>query len=156
MELTDTEKKDILLKAGAEIISNEDWTYVPCLESAGDFANFVKLPEEEKNKYYQPVPPEDVRVCGFKPEDLVSFILDDNSMYPDYFQGDELYIAYREPLQDGRDFAVMVNDKILIRRINIQGEMIELVPVNMEYSRETYRKDDIRWLGRVCGHSREL
>ncbi len=77
-------------------------------------------------------------------------------MYPDYFQGDELYIAYREPLQDGRDFAVMVNDKILIRRINIQGEMIELVPVNMDYSRETYRKDDIRWLGRVCGHSREL
>ena len=52
--------------------------------------------------------------------------------------------------------AGLADDQILIRRINIQGEMIELVPVNMEYTRETYRKDDIRWLGLVCGHSREL
>lgn len=158
MKIEDEEKLNILLNASGKKFPKENWKSYPVFESMTAALEFDKLPQEKKDKYFncEEVPYDEIVHYGHKLDDLIKFIMEDNSMYPRLMQKDELYVAFRDPIKDGDISVVMVKDRIVVRIVYMHGDTVELTAENSDFSTETYPEADVTFLGRVCGYSREL
>lgn len=83
-----------------------------------------------------------------------------DSMYPLYMEGDVILIEVTTDVQSGDDIVAFVgyDNEATLKRYHKKEDHIELEPLNREYPRKSYGKDDppIRILGKVREIRREL
>lgn len=76
-----------------------------------------------------------------------------NSMEPEYFEGDILFVKQQPTVEDGQLGIFMVNGGALFKKYHISDSGVELISLN--YKEHPVRKisenDDYRCLGRVIG-----
>lgn len=155
MNMTDDEKLKLLLANGAERFPREDWITVPIVDSLRTYQKELEASGFES----EVIPYEKATMYGCKLDDLVIYVMNDDSMYPSAFKNDELYLAYRKSPEEGQIAAVLVDgsaDGIKIRGIRYGNGSIDLVPVNENFQTETYPLEEVSILGLVCGYRRNL
>lgn len=159
MKMTDDEKLELLLANGAERFPHEkNWYTVPVFSSEENLSENQKAFEAPGFKS-EAIPYEKVTMYGCKLDDLVIYVMNDDSMYPEILKNDKLHLAYRKSPNEGQIAAVMIDgaaDGIKIRKIGYGKETIDLIPLNENFQTETYPLEKVSILGLLCGCVREL
>ncbi len=75
--------------------------------------------------------------------------VEDNSMYPLIKKNDEIKLLISDRYVNGDILLININDNTVIRQAVFLGNDIELIPLNKEYETKTYKKEEIKILGKV-------
>lgn len=75
--------------------------------------------------------------------------VEDNSMYPLIKKNDEIKLLISDRYVNGDILLININDNTVIRQAVFLGNDIELIPLNKEYETKTYRKEEVKILGKV-------
>lgn len=75
--------------------------------------------------------------------------VEDNSMYPLIKKNDEIKLLISDRYVNGDILLININDNTVIRQAVFLGNDIELIPLNKKYETKTYRKEEVKILGKV-------
>ena len=133
MELNDEEKLNYLIAAGGK----------PCAILSGTAGDSGQQ--------------DAVSVYG--EENLVKISMPDEGMYPNFWEGDKLTIAFREEVREGDMAAVAIsgtNLPVTVREVNYDRDNIWLIPQNDRFPVDCCSPDRVRILGKLVAMSRDL
>lgn len=66
-------------------------------------------------------------------EDTICITVRGQSMYPKIEDGDKIVVRRQESVDNGRVAVVMIGDEAVVKRVNFDGERLELTSFNPEY-----------------------
>lgn len=75
--------------------------------------------------------------------------VEDNSMYPLIKKNDEIKLLISDRYVNGDILLININDNTVIRQAVFLGNDIELIPLNKKYEKKTYKKEEVKILGKV-------
>jgi SOS-response transcriptional repressor LexA len=131
--------------AGSYRFANKSHTYkIPVLgwAHAGQASNYDELPQS-----WQRMIPTDCR-------DAKAFAvsLEGDSMEPMFRDGDMLVLMPSQQIHNGCMAVVrLVSDGVLLRRVEIRGDRLRLVPINPRYEVDEVGMDEVSWVYPVWG-----
>ena len=114
-------------------------------------AGFCSMPIKEYEDGYQSIPTDQLR--GYAAGECCLLRVRGDSMYPRIVEGDIVLIHVQQEVECG-DIAVVFNgdDEATIKKFNINGDKVELIPANPEYKTKVFTKEEaknIRIYGKV-------
>jgi repressor LexA len=69
----------------------------------------------------------------FDVEDTICITVRGQSMYPKIEDGDKIVVRRQESVDNGRVAVVMIGEEAVVKRVNFDGERLELTSFNPEY-----------------------
>ena len=69
----------------------------------------------------------------FDVEDTICIIVKGQSMYPKIEDGDRIVVRRQDSVDNGRIAVVMIGDEAVVKRVNFDGDCLELTSFNPEY-----------------------
>ncbi|HEY5615118.1 MAG TPA: S24 family peptidase, partial [Bacteroidota bacterium] len=78
-----------------------------------------------------------------------ALVVKGNSMAPRIEDGDVIVVSPKQEARSGDISVVRVNEEDTVKRVKIEAEFIQLVPLNPEYEPMVVRKKDVSFVWKV-------
>jgi repressor LexA len=79
----------------------------------------------------------------FDVEDTICIIVKGQSMYPKIEDGDRIVVRRQDSVDNGRIAVVMIGDEAVVKRVNFDGDRLELTSFNPEYPPRVIEGSDL-------------